>query len=189
MSHAYKWVEPPWPQKPLPRAQLEDRIEQLLGSTNMCVLATVGGKGQPIASPIEYYADGLDLYMLPDPGTPKLKAMQRDPRVSVAVHGAYHGWHSARGVQIFGRATIIEPHAPGWKRGMEIFRWHEWMKDLAMDASKPFERQVCKIVPQKILYTETWLWKLGFHAKQRWDAAPAKSRGTARRKVAARRGK
>jgi len=189
MSHAYKWVEPPWPQKPLPRAQLEDRIEQLLGSTNMCVLATVGGKGQPIASPIEYYADGLDLYMLPDPGTPKLKAMQRDPRVSVAVHGAYHGWHSARGVQIFGRATIIEPHAPGWKRGMEIFRWHEWMKDLAMDASKPFERQVCKIVPQKILYTETWLWKLGFHAKQRWDAVPAKSRGTARRKVAARRGK
>ena len=174
MSTAYKWVEPPWPVKVLPRAQLEDRIEQLLGSTNMCVIATVGGSGQPIASPIEYYADGLNIYMLPDPGTPKLKAMQRDPRVSVAVHGAYHGWHSARGVQIFGRATIIEPHAPGWKHGMEIFRWHEWMSDLGMDARKPFERQVCKIVPEKILYTETWLWKLGYHAKQRWDASPAR---------------
>lgn len=173
MSTAYKWVEPPWPTKTLPRAQLEDRIQQLLGSTNMCVLATVGRNGQPIASPIEYYADGLDIYMLPDPGTPKLKAMQRDPRVSVAVHGAYHGWHSARGVQIFGRATIIEPHAPGWKRGMEVFRWYEWMHDLAMDTSKPFERQVCRIVPDKILYTETWLWKHGYHAKQRWEAKPA----------------
>lgn len=171
MSTAYRWVEPPWPTAELPRDQLEDRIQQLFGSTNMCVIATIGGKGQPIASPIEYYADGLDLYMLPDPGTPKLKALQRDPRLSVAIHGAYHGWHSARGAQVFGTATIIEPHAPGWDRGMQIFRWHEWMSDLAMDTSKPFERQVLKVVPDRILYTETWLWKLGFHAKQQWRRA------------------
>ena len=75
MSTAYRWVEPPWPLTDLPREQLEDRIQQLLGSTNMCVMATVNAKGQPIASPIEFYADGLDLYMLPDPGTPKLKAL------------------------------------------------------------------------------------------------------------------
>ena len=31
------------------------------------------------------------------------------------------------------------------------------------------ERQVGKIVPEKMLYTETWLWKQGYHAKQRWD--------------------
>lgn len=168
MSYAYKWVEPPWPTEPLPREQLEDRIQQLLGSTNMCVLATCDSRGRPIASPIEYYADGLDLYMLPDPGTPKLRAIQRDPHVSVAVHGAYHGWHSARGVQIFGRGTIIEPHADGWEHGMKVFRWHEWMSDLGIDTSKPFERQVLKIEPDKILYTDTWLWKQGFGAKQRW---------------------
>lgn len=168
MSYAYRWVEPPWPEKPLPRDQLEDRIQQFLGSTNMCVVATVGANGHPIASPIEYYADGLDLYLLPDPGTPKLRAMHRDPHVSVAVHGAYHGWHSARGLQIFGRATIIDPHAPGWIHGMKVFRWHEWMSDLGMDTSKPFERQVVRISPDKMLYTETWLWKLGFHAKQKW---------------------
>jgi hypothetical protein len=28
---------------------------------------------------------------------------------------------------------------------------------------------VLKVVPHKILYTETWLWKLGFHAKQKWE--------------------
>ena len=167
MSTAYPWVEPPWPQAELPREQLEDRIQQLLGSTNMCVLATCGSNG-PIASPIEYWSDGLELYMLPDPGTPKLKAMQADPRVSVAVHHPYHGWHSARGVQLFGRAEIIEPHAPGWDRGMAVFRWYEWMADLGMDTGQPFERQVAKIVPDKILYTETWLWKQGFGAKQVW---------------------
>ena len=167
MSFAYPWVEPPWPEKELPREQLEDRVQRLLGSTNMCVLATCGENG-PIASPIEYWADGLDLYMLPDPGTPKLKAMQADPRVSVAVCDAYHGWHSARGVQYFGRAEIIEPHAPGWEHGMNVFRWKPWMEDLGMDTSQPFERQVAKIVPDRILYTETWLWKNGYHAKQWW---------------------
>ncbi len=168
MSVAYPWVEPPWPENPLPKEQLEDYIEELLGSTNMCTLATVDKSGQPIASPIEYWADGLNVYMLPDPGTPKLKAMQRDPRVCVAVHGPYHGWHSAKGAQLFGEAEVIEPHAEGWDHGMKIFRWYEWMKDLAMDTSQPFERQVVKIVPHKILFTDTWLWKRGFHAKQRW---------------------
>lgn len=169
MSKAYPWVEPPWPTAAMPREQLEDRIQQLLGMTNMCVLATTAADGQPIASPIEYYADGLDVYMLPDPGTPKLKAMQREPRVCVAVNMAYHGWHSARGAQLFGHAEVIEPHSPGWEHGMQIFRWHEWMSDLGMDTSRPFERQVVKIVPDRILYTETWLWKLGFGAKQRWQ--------------------
>lgn len=169
MSKAYPWVEPTsWNQNPLPREQVEDRIQQLLGSTNMCVMATISAKGNPIASPIEYYADGLDIYMLPDPETPKLKALQRDPRISVAIHGPYHGWHSGRGAQYFGRAEIIEPHAPGWERGMEIFRWHEWMRDLGMDASKPFERQLLKVAPDRILYTETWLLKLGYGAKQVW---------------------
>jgi nitroimidazol reductase NimA-like FMN-containing flavoprotein (pyridoxamine 5'-phosphate oxidase superfamily) len=167
MSTAYPWVEPPWPDTSLPKDQLEDRIQQLLGSTNICVLATFGAIG-PIASPIEYWMDELDIYMLPDPGTPKLKAMQKDPRVSIAVHHAYHGWHSARGVQIFGKAEIIEPHAPGWEHAMKIFRWHGWMSDLGMDTSQPFERQAVKVVPDKMLYTETWLWKQGFGAKQVW---------------------
>ena len=64
MSHAYPWVEPPWPDKKLPKDQLEDHIQKLLAQKNICALATVGEDG-PISSPIEYWADGLDLYMLP----------------------------------------------------------------------------------------------------------------------------
>jgi hypothetical protein len=36
-----------------------------------------------------------------------------------------------------------------------------------MGASKPFERQVLKVVPERILYTEVWLFKLGYCAKQK----------------------
>jgi len=30
----------------------------------------------------------------------------------------------------------FEPHAPGWKRGMEVFRWYEWMHDLGIHAEE-----------------------------------------------------
>jgi len=169
MSFAYPWVEgPPWPDKKMPRAQLEDHIQHLLAETNMCVLATINKDGSPIASPIEYYADGLDLYMLPDPGTPKLAAMQRDPRISLAVSREYHGWHSAHGLQFFGQVEVIEPDAPGWDHAMKVFRWHGWMSDLGMDTAEPFKRQVAKVVPDRIIYIETWLWKSGYSAKQYW---------------------
>ena len=63
MSVAYPWLEPPWPSKKMPREQLEDTLQKLLAQKNICVLATIGENGRPIASPIEYYADGLDLSM------------------------------------------------------------------------------------------------------------------------------
>ena len=118
MSYAYPWVEGPYPDKPMPREQLEDRIEELLAGTNMCVMATIGKSG-PIASPIEYYAHGLELFMLPDPGTPKLKALERDPSICVAVHRDYHGWHSGRGAQFFAKAQIINPGDKDWEHGMK----------------------------------------------------------------------
>lgn len=170
MSNAYPWVEgPPWPEEELPREELEDRIENLLARTNICVLATVSKSGKPIASPIEYYAQGLDLYCLPDPGTPKLAAMQRDPSISVAVTREYHGWHSGHGMQLFGQVEVLDPHTEAWDEAMQIFRWHGWASDIGLDTSKPFDtHQVAKISPDRIIYIESWLWKKGYSAKQTW---------------------
>jgi hypothetical protein len=52
---------------------------------------------------------------------------------------------------------------------MDVFHWKPWVEDLGMDSSKPFERQVAKIVPYRILLTDTWLWKNGYSAKQVWE--------------------
>lgn len=168
MSTAYPWVEPPWPEKQLPKAELLDRIQQTLGLQNVGVIATIGKDGAPIASPIEYHADGLDLYMFPDPGTPKLLAMGRDPRVSVAIHLGWHGWQSGRSVQYFATAHILEPHTPEWIHGTKIFKWRQAAEELSMDTSGPVEWQLVKIVPDRILYFENWLWKSGYHWKQWW---------------------
>ena len=168
MSEAYPWIERPWPDKSLPADQLLDRIEQLLGLRNVGVLATVDQDGAPIASPIEYHADGLNLYMFPDPGTPKLKAMARDPRVSFAVDLGYHGWPSVRSLQYFARAEVLEPHSTDWDRGTQIFKWRQAAEELGGDTSRPRDWQMVKIVPDRILYMETWLWKSGYSWKPWW---------------------
>ena len=168
MSKAYPWVERPWPEKELPKDQLLERILQLIGLKNTCVLATVAKDGSPIATPIEYGADSLDLYVTPDPGTPKLNAMKRDPRISLSIDLGYHGWQSVRSAQYFGRAEILEPHTAGWKHGMEIFKWRQSAEELSRDMSSPPERLLVKITPDRILYWETWLWKHGYGCKQWW---------------------
>ena len=170
MSKAYPWVEPPWPEEALPKAELEERILQLLGMNNVCVLATNRKDGHPIASPIEYHADGLNLYMFPDPGTPKLLSMKRDPRVGLAVECGYKGWQSIRSCQYFAHAHILQPYTPEWQHGMTIFKWRDAMEQLGMDTSKPIEWELVKIVPDRIFYMETWLWKEGYNWKQWWLA-------------------
>ena len=68
-----QWLhETPWPTGQLPRETLEARIEQLLATHWMAVLCTSGQSG-PIGTPVEYYADGLVTYILPQPGSPRMR--------------------------------------------------------------------------------------------------------------------
>ena len=170
MSAAYPWLEPPWPEKKLSRDELEQRLLQLVASQNVCVLATNRKDGHPIASPIEYHADGLTLYMLADPGTPKLLSMKRDPRVAAAIQTGFRGWPSIRSAQFFAHAEILQPHTPEWDHGMTIFKWRAAQEEVGMDTSKPIEWEMTKLVPDRIFYMETWLWQSGYNWKQWWLA-------------------
>ncbi len=170
MSKAHPWVPPPHEDKPLSRDQLEGRILELINSMNTCTLATVSAQGKPVASPIEYTADGLELVMLPDAGSPKLKAMERDSYVSLAIHNSHNSWAHARGAQYFGHAQILEPDTPEWEAGMEIFRWRVWAEEMEWSLEKPPPMQLVRVTPERILYTETWLWKDGYAARHTWQA-------------------
>ena len=170
MSKAHPWVAPPHPDKPLPREQLENRILELINSVNTCTLATVSTAGKPVASPIEYTADGLELVMLPDAGSPKLKAMERDSYVSLAIHKSHNSWSHARGAQYFGQAVILDVDTPAWTEAMEIFRWRVWAEEMEWSLDKPPPLQLVRVRPERILYTETWLWKEGYAARHTWRA-------------------
>ncbi len=168
MSIAHPWIEArPRPTKQLPTDRLEERIQQLLSTNNMGVLSTIGTDG-PIGSPIEFYAEGLALYMYPDPGTPKVKAIERDPRVCFSVFMPYVGWASARGCQMFCTAQLLEAEMPEWYHGMEIYRWQTASVELHREVVRPPAGRLLKLEPHRILYLEMWLSREGYAARQTW---------------------
>jgi len=166
------WLhETPWPTGQLPREVLEERIEKLLATHWMAVLSTIGKSG-PIGTPVEYYADGLVPYILPQPGSPKLKAMQEDPRICVAVHASNCGWASVRGAQIFATARLVDPGTPEHDHIMSIYHWQKSAVQTGSPLDKPPQIQMLVVEPERIVYTEHWLRKDGYGPRQIWHRDP-----------------
>ncbi len=49
---------------------------------------------------------------------------------------------------------------------MEIFSWRIWANQMEWSLDAPPPMQLVKVEPQRILYTETWLWKEGYAPRQ-----------------------
>lgn len=172
MSAAHPWLEPAnWPKTPYPRDLLEERIERVLTITNIGVLCTIGKDG-PIGSPVEFYADGLSVYIFPQPNSPKLRAMQRDPRVSFAVMNPMAGWACTMGAQMFGKAQLLDVDTPEWARGMQVFKWPASSFEIgrALDGGPP-RGQLMRLDPDRVVYTEHFLRKKGYAPRQIWRRA------------------
>jgi len=171
MSAAHPWLEPEnWPKTPLPRDQLERRIERVLTMTNIGVLSTIGKNG-PIASPVEFYADGLTVYIFPQPNSPKLKAMQRDPRVAFAVMNPMAGWACTMGAQLFGEAELLAVGSPDWQHGMSIFKWPASAFEIVRPLDGPPKGQLMRLAPSRVVYTEHFLRRDGYGPRQIWQRA------------------
>jgi nitroimidazol reductase NimA-like FMN-containing flavoprotein (pyridoxamine 5'-phosphate oxidase superfamily) len=166
-AKAHPWLAQPSPKTALPREQLEARIEQLLATQNMCVVATLGKTG-PVASPVEYYNQGLTIYFVSNSDAPKLRNMERDPRISVAIFQPLVGWTSARGCQLFGRAEILRPGTPEHAAGMEVYAWQKGATDLGRGFDRPPQLPLIKLAPDRIVYTEHYLRKEGYAPRQTW---------------------
>ena len=169
MSVAHKWLEQePWPTKVMPKPLLESRIERVLTMTNIGYLGTVRKDGSPIVSPVEFYADGLALYIFPQPNSPKVKALRRDPRVSFAVANPMAGWACAMGCQLFGNAELLDVGTPDWERGMQVFKWPASAFEIGRHFDSPPQGQLMRLRPDRIVYTEHFLRRDGYAPRQIW---------------------
>jgi len=171
MSLAHPWLEQePWPTAPMPRDELEKRIERVLTLTNIGYLGTVKKDGSPIVSPLEFYIDGLNLYIFPQPNSPKVWALRRDPRVALAIANPMAGWACVMGCQIFGTARLLDVDTPEWEHGMKIFKWQASSAELGRQLEEPPQGQIALIEPQRIVYTEHLMRKYGYAPRQIWLA-------------------
>lgn len=161
------WLSEPASDRQLPRDRLDERIQNLLSSQNMCVLATSGTDG-PLATPVRYYSLGFAVMFTAAPRTPKMRNIAAEPRVSVGVFAPLVGLASSRGAQLFGMARVLRPQDSERARYWEAFRWESEHVERGRSLSEPPQDTLVVIEPDRIVYTEHWLRREGFAARQFW---------------------
>ncbi len=105
------WLAGPSPKKRLDRERLEERILNLLSTQNMCVLATAGPEG-PLATPVRYFPLDFAVMFSTAPGSPKMRNLAADPRVSVGIFAPLVGQASSRGLSSSGGLAFCPRTTP-----------------------------------------------------------------------------
>ena len=163
------WLADPMPGGRLPRERLEERILNLLSAQNMCVLATTGADG-PLATPVRYYSLGFAVMFTAAPRSPKVRNIAADPRVSVGIFAPLVGLASSRGAQLFGEARVLAPDDPAREPYWAAFRWESEHAERGRPVTERPQETLVVIDPVRIVYTEHWLRREGYAARQFWRA-------------------
>ena len=167
------WLRKPKPEAVLSRDDLEDRIQHLLSTQNMAVVATVAADGSPSTTPIRYYSLGMEVMYTSWNASPKSRNLQRDPRVSVGIFAPYVGLASSRGAQLFGHARTLEHLDPDAEKYWAAFWWQSDHVEAGRSVQAPPDDPLTVITPTRIVYTEHWLRREGYAPRQLWRRAPA----------------
>jgi nitroimidazol reductase NimA-like FMN-containing flavoprotein (pyridoxamine 5'-phosphate oxidase superfamily) len=169
---ANPWLEGPAPTERMPRPALEERILNLLGSQNMCVVATVGADG-PLATPVRYFNLDFTLLFTAQAGTPKMRNIEADSRVSVGVFAPLYGQASSRGAQVFGTARVLNDGDEEFHRLIGVYRWQSDAVERGRSLDDAPRGPLVAIDADRIVYTEHWLRRDGFSPRQFWRPAQA----------------
>jgi nitroimidazol reductase NimA-like FMN-containing flavoprotein (pyridoxamine 5'-phosphate oxidase superfamily) len=101
---------PAKPQK-LSREELKKEILQFIRKHKICTLAT-SAEDMPRSTPVRYRSKGMTIYVFAEGGG-KIANLRKNPNISVSLYGAYKGFKSVKGLQMWGKAEIIEQKEKG----------------------------------------------------------------------------
>lgn len=161
------WLAGPAPTGSLDRDRLEERILNLLSTQNMCVLAT-SGPGGPLATPVRYYHLDFAVLFTAAAGSPKMRNIAADARVSIGVFAPLVGQASSRGAQIFGRARVLAADDDERGHYWPAFRWQSDHVERSRSLEAPPVDPLVVVDAERIVYTEHWLRREGYAPRQFW---------------------
>jgi nitroimidazol reductase NimA-like FMN-containing flavoprotein (pyridoxamine 5'-phosphate oxidase superfamily) len=95
------------PAKPrnLARDELKKQIIQFIRKHKICTLATCSGN-IPRSTPVRYMSRGMTIYVFAEGGG-KMANLRKNPNISLSIYGAYRGFKSVKGLQMWGAAEIF----------------------------------------------------------------------------------
>ena len=85
------------------------RVARRLEEEQVIWLTTVGPDETPQPSPVWFLWDGETIHIYSQPGTPKLRNIARNPRVSLHFNGDFHGGDI---IVLTGDARIVDDGPP-----------------------------------------------------------------------------
>lgn len=141
------------------REPLLKEMERFIQTHNTCVLAT-GCVDFIRCTPIEYsYMDGR-FWMLSEGGM-KFQALQKNSQVCISIYDNYNGFHALGGMQVMGRADMIEPWSEEYL-GLLAFK-----KIPEQNLRKlPHILYLIKVTPEQIDFLWSGFTKMGVASRQ-----------------------
>lgn len=164
---ANPWLAGPAPTAQLARDELEERVLNLLSTQNMCVLATIGPEG-PLATPVRYFHRGFTLVFTAQAGSPKMRNIAGDPRVSIGVFAPLVGQASSRGAQLFGQAQVLGPRDSDFDGLMDVYRWQSDAVERGRSLDDAPAGPLVAVELERIVYSDHWLRRTGHAPRQFW---------------------
>ena len=165
------WLAGPAPETVLPRAQLEERILNLLSSQNMAVVATVSADGSPVASPVRYFSLGFEIFYT------SWESVAEVAQPAARPPGLRRDLRAARRAGEQPRSTALRdgphprPRDPSAQPYWEALRWQSDHVERGRSLDDPPTDPVTVITPARIVYTEHWLRRTGYAPRQTWRLA------------------
>jgi hypothetical protein len=156
------------------KQDLEAYLIEILTRVAMCTLSTCSGD-VPRGTPLEFFSDGLTLYITPDPGT-KVKNIRANPNVSISVFDnpspAWEtDWKTTWGLQITGRGELLKDGDPEYDHARGVIHFEPFLRALGREEiGLSRGRYMLKVVPTKIELLEFGLITRGYAFRQVWKA-------------------
>ncbi len=138
--------------KKLTRDELKKKIVEFLAGNKICTLATCLNN-IPRSTPLRYRSKDLTIYILTEGGM-KVKNIRENPAVSVSLYGDYSGFQSVKGLQIWGKAEIIDPEeGDKYRKARKIINVEERedLKKLGIKDVRP-DMKIIKIETERARY-------------------------------------
>jgi hypothetical protein len=129
--------------------------------------ATTGPDG-PLATPVRYFPLDFAVMFTAAPRSPKVRNITADPRVSIGIFAPLVSLASCRGAQLFGAARVVPPDHPDRAHYWAAFRWENEHAEQGRLLSVPPRDTLVVVEAHRIVYTEHWLRREGFAARQFW---------------------
>jgi PPOX class probable F420-dependent enzyme len=131
--------------------RLADRkIQAFLGTREVVVLAMVGSDGGPQAAPMWFLHTPDALFMISVDGLPKVRSLQRDPRVAVAAETTTPEG-GIRGLSIKGRVEFLADSDERRQLAERFLqKYHPRLEGLWRSRVMPGNRVMFRITPERV---------------------------------------